>query len=77
MGRKSNFLQVDCGRERGERKKKIQDLFLRSMEFRQSEFVKLRVKVNLLDEGYAYIPKSKDFIETSKGGNLGEIDVSG
>ena len=30
---------------------------LRSSEFRRSEFVELRVKVHLLDEGYVYIQK--------------------
>ena len=47
------------------------------MEFSQLEFVEPKVKVYLLDEGYVCVPKSKDFIEKSKGGNLGEIDVSG
>ena len=63
--------------ERGERKKKIQDFFLKSTEFRRSEFIELRGKVYLLDEGYAYIPKSKNLTKTPKGGNLGEIDISG
>ena len=39
---------------------------LQSSEFRRSEFVDLRVKVHLLDEGYAYIPKMRDFIEDPK-----------
>ena len=30
------------------------------------EFVEPRVKVHLLDEGYAYIPKKRDFTEDSK-----------
>ena len=34
---------------------------LRFSEFRRSEFVEQRVKVHLFDEGYAYIPKMRDF----------------
>ena len=33
------------------------------MEFYRSKFVELRVKVHLLNEGYAYMPKRRDFIE--------------
>ena len=39
--------------------------------FRQSEFVEPRVKVHLLDEGYAYIPKKRDFTEDPKEEILG------
>ena len=35
--------------------------FRRSTEFRWPEFVELRTKVHLLDEGYAWVPKTKDF----------------
>ena len=35
----------------------------RSTEFRRSEFVEPRVKVHLLDEGYAWVPKRRDFTE--------------
>ena len=44
---------------------------LRSSELRRLEFVKLRVKVHLLDEGYAYIPKMRDFTEDPKEEILG------
>ena len=35
------------------------------MEFRPSEFVGSRTKVHLLDEGYAWEPKTWDFAEIS------------
>ena len=40
------------------------------MEFRRSEFVKPRVKVHRLDEGYACVPKNEEFRRRSKGGDL-------
>ena len=36
------------------------------MKFRRSEFVEPRVKVHLLDEGYAWVPKEGDFAEVPK-----------
>ena len=61
------FCRLTVGeRERGKRKKEIQDFFLRSTKFCKSEFIEPRVKVYLLDEGYMYVPKSKEFTETSK-----------
>ena len=56
----------DHGREKEERNEEIQNFLLRSTEFRRSEFVEPRVKVYPLDEGYAYVPKSKDFTEDPK-----------
>ena len=38
---------------------------LQYTEFRPSEFVGLRTKVHLLDEGYAWVPKTRDFTENS------------
>ena len=38
---------------------------LRSMDFRSSEFVGPRMEVHLLDESYAWVPKSRDFAEDS------------
>ena len=35
------------------------------MEFRPSEFVEPRTKVHLLDEGYTWEPKTRDFAEIS------------
>ena len=46
--------------------KKESNFFLRSSEFSRSKFVEPRVKVHLLNEGYAYIPKRRDFIEDPK-----------
>ena len=42
-----------------ERKREVQDLFRRSTEFRRLEFVRPRIKVHHLDEGYAHIPKGE------------------
>ena len=56
-------------RERGREKKikiKNSNFSLRSMEFRLSEFVGSRTKVHLLDNGYAWVPKTRDFIENSR-----------
>ena len=36
---------------------------LRSSKFRRSEFIEPRVKVHLLDEGCAWVPKRRDFTE--------------
>ena len=55
-----------CERGEKERKKKRNPNFsLQSMEFRRSEFVGLRMKVHLLNEGYAWVPKTRDFAEDS------------
>ena len=35
------------------------------MEFHRSEFVEPRTKVHLLDEDYALVPKTMDFVEDS------------
>ena len=56
------------GREREEekkRKRKNPNFSLRSTEFRRSEFVRPGTKVYLLDEGYAWVSKTRDFIEDS------------
>ena len=51
----------------GERREREHPSFsLRSSEFRQPKFVESRVKIHLIDEGYAYILKMKDFIEDSR-----------
>ena len=44
---------------------KNENLSLRSTEFRRSEFVGPRMKVHLLDEGYVWVPKTRDFAEDS------------
>ena len=50
------------GKQEGE-KERVQDYFLRSSEFRRSEFVRQKPKVHRLDEGYACLPKKRDFTE--------------
>ena len=47
------------------RENKTQNFSLRSTEFRQLEFIVLRTKVHLLDEGYVWVPKTWDFAEGS------------
>ena len=51
-------------RKRGEIKQ--QAFSLRSMEFRRLEFVEPRTKVHRCGEGYAWVPKRKDFTKDSK-----------
>ena len=65
-------------RERGERERKERNpnLSLRFMEFCQSEFVGLRTKVHLIDKGYTWIPKIRNFVEDSSK-ELGKSKVSG
>ena len=42
---------------------KKQNFSLRFTEFHRSEFVGPRTKIHLLDEGYAWVPKTWDFAE--------------
>ena len=65
-GKKTTFFWLlECERE-GERKKKKKSNFsLQSTEFRRSEFIGPRTKVHLLDEGYAWVLKTWDFIKDS------------
>ena len=44
----------------------FQAFFRRSTEFRQLEFVEPRTKVHRLDEGYTFLPKTRDFAENPK-----------
>ena len=53
------------------------NFFLISMEICQSEFIELRVKDYLLDEGYAYVLKSWDFTENPKEEIWGKSRVAG
>ena len=55
-------------RERAKRKRKKENptFFPRSTELCQSEFVGARTKVHCLKEGYAWVPKMKDFNEDPK-----------
>ena len=49
---------------------------LRSMEIRWSVFVGPKTKVHLLEEGYAWIPKTRDFVQDSRK-EFGKSKVSG
>ena len=62
---------LETMREKRGKKEIFQTFFRQSIEFYRSEFVDPRVKVHLLDEGYAYIPKRRDFIENPKEEILG------
>ena len=58
---------MECERETEKgREKGFQSFFRRSMEFRRSKFVDPRTKVNILDEGYTWVPKRTGFIEDPK-----------
>ena len=63
-------------KEGEKRKIKNQNFSLRSTEFRWSEFIGPRTKVHLLDEGYMWVPKTRDFTEDSSG-EFGKSKVSG
>ena len=58
------------GEQKGE-KEIVQYFFLRSSEFRRSEFVRPRTKVHRLEKGYACVPKRRDFTEDPKEGIWG------
>ena len=61
-----------------ERKKEsITTFFLRSLEFRLLEFVESRVKVHLLDESYAWVPKRRGFTEDPRNEFSGNKKFSG
>ena len=55
--------------ERERENDSIQAFFRQSSEFCRLEFVKPRIKVHRLDEGYAHVPKMRDFI---KDGDFGK-----
>ena len=62
-------------RERGSEKKN-QNLSLRSMEFRRSDFIGPRTKVHLLNESYVWVPKTRGFAKDSSG-EFGKSKVLG
>ena len=51
--------------EKGE-KESIQAFFRGASEFCRSKFIEPRIKVHRLDEGYAHVPKRRDFTEDTK-----------
>ena len=63
-------------RVREERKMRAKSFLPRSTEFRWSEFVEPRTKVHRIDEGYTWVPKTRDFVEDPNKG-LGKSKVLG
>ena len=55
---------------------KFQNFSLRSTEIGWLEFVEPKMKVHLLEEGYAWIPKTRNFVENSSE-KFGKSKVSG
>ena len=53
-------------RGKNDRKERTPSFSLRSTEFRQLEFIEPRVKVQLLNEVYAWVPKMREFTENPK-----------
>ena len=43
----------------------FQNFSLRSTEFLRSKFVEPRMKVHVLNKGYSWVPKTRDFSEDS------------
>ena len=53
--------------EKKRKEKRNPSFYLRFTEFRQSEFAEPRVKVYLLDEGYAWVQKQNEgFLKTQR-----------
>ena len=46
-----------------DRKMKHKSFLLISTEFRQSKFVGIKMKIHLIEEGYMWVPKTRDFAE--------------
>ena len=65
-GKRTYFSTSMVGERKEGRKKMILGFLLKSSRIRMSEFVEPRIKVHLLVEGYAYVPKSWDFTENPK-----------
>ena len=79
FGRGSPIFQNFERRERGREEKKNQknqNLSLQSTKFRQSEFIRPRTKVHLLNEGYVWAPKTRGFAKDSSE-EFGKSKVSG
>ena len=65
-GKKDPIFSWFCLRVREEGKKRVKSFLPRSTEFRWSKFVGPKMKVHCIDEGYAYVPKMRDFVEDSR-----------
>ena len=56
--------------------KRAKSFLLRSTELCRSKFVEPRTKVHRIDEGYAWVPKTRDFTKDPTE-ELGKSKVSG
>ena len=65
-----------CERREREITERNPNFSLQSTEFHRLEFVGLRTKVHLLDEGYDWVLKTWDFVEDSRK-EFGKSKVSG
>ena len=63
-------------RVREERKRRDKGFFSRSIEFCRLKFIGPRMKVHHIDEGYAWVPKTRDFVEDPSE-EFGKSKVSG
>ena len=72
--KRAHFLLFSRVRE--ERNRRAKSLLPRSMEFRQLKFIRPITKVHCIDEGYAWVPKIRDFIEDPNE-EFGKSKVSG
>ena len=59
--------EESCVEERRNKKKKERHFPSRSQANRRSKLVEEKIKVGLRDKGYAWVPKSKFFVEVPKG----------
>ena len=67
--RPNNLVEKEIGgkkkEEKRERGKRSSNFSLRSMEISGSIFFRQRTKDHLLDKGYGWVPKTRDFAEDS------------
>ena len=63
-------------RVKEERKRRAKGFFPQSIEFRRWEFIGPRTKVHCINDGYVWVPKTKDFTEDPNEGFM-KSKVSG
>ena len=63
LGQKKPIFLGLIERVREERKRRAKSFLPRSTEFRWSVFIGPRTKVHRIDEGYAWVSKTLDFVE--------------
>ena len=76
LGHKITFSAMFHVRVREKVKRRAKSFLPRSMEFCWSKFVRPRTKVHRIDEGYAWVPKTWDFVE-GPNEEFGKSKVSG